>query len=187
MSRWYSFYLGYKKDGVFHGLAPYKIDDKGNPKLISIFGRSSSFVSDLPDDFRSTSDEKVIGDDIKFIAEEQSWISDAVKYNLKYLPYKDLLDIARSEGIKRGYVDKEIVNSYEVYADKKNTWFYECDFEEISPIVYNTMSKKEQSKYMFYMWIDYASKEYIANLISNIASEFIDFNIKEEDIYILLE
>lgn len=188
MSTYYYFYIGKKEDGVFKAFDLYN----AKQKPLAILCRSRSFISDLPDEFYHEEDEKKIGENIKHIAKEYKLCSDNTPdtYDLRYLSLAELLKFTKDGGIRHGYVDAEIVNIYEVYGKKEGNVFSDYEFDIISPIVYANMDKEEQKKYVYYSWIDYDSREYIANLLADIAVAIVDANLdymKAEDIYIFME
>ena len=173
MSTYYDFYLGYKKDGVFHAIGPYGRNEKGEYYLTNIFSRSSSYVTELKNYFSSTETLEEMDDDVKELAKYVGWFSDGYSYRLYFMPLSELRAYAGNEGIRSGYVSVDAVNIYEsIPKEDRDMEFCDYDFEFVSSIVYAKMDKEEQRNFIYYSWIDYNSKSYVASRICSIVDEF---------------
>lgn len=184
MSTNYYFYIGEKIDGVFR---PGKIYlENGN--LASIFQTGRTFSGGIADDFSVEHNKELIDDRLAFAKDYKPCSSAEQTYSLYYISLNDLIALKGDEGIRHGYVDIEAVNSYEIYGKKSDAVFTDYEFDIFSPIVYANMDKEEQKKYVYYSWVDYESKEYIANRLLNIAMSLYIANVFDTDnLYIYLE
>lgn len=188
MSTYYYFYLGYKKKGKFHGLGPYKLEDKEYNKygLTSVLSRSSSYVLDIIDVFQNVVLEE-IGEDLLKIAEHHSILSNKIDYQMGALSYLTLSNLAMNCGLVSGYVNRKSANVMELAKQEYGEVDDDFDIEVISPIVYNQMSDKEKAKYVFYPYINKNSQSYLANILVEICNEYMyEKDIDEENLYILL-
>lgn len=184
MSTNYYFYIGEKIDGVFR---PGRICLE-NGKLASILKISKAFSGDIKYDFSIENDKELIDERLTFAKDYKLCNNEKQTYSLYYISLNDLVTLRGDEGIRHGYVDVEAVNNYEVYGKKSDTDFICYDFNIISPIVYANMDKEEQKKYVYYSWVDYESKEYLASRLLNIATSLYIANVFNTDnLYIYLE
>lgn len=184
MSTNYYFYIGEKIDGVFR---PGKIYLE-NGSLASILKISKAFSGDIKYDFSIENDKELIDERLTFAKDYKLCNNKKQTYSLYYISLNDLVTLRGDEGIRHGYVDVEAVNNYEVYGKKSDTDFIYYDFNIISPIVYANMDKEEQKKYVYYSWVDYESKEYLASRLLNIATSLYIANVFNTDnLYIYLE
>jgi len=181
MSQYYYFYLGYKKDNVFHGVGPYGIDKDGKYYLHSVLCRSDYNVTGLKNCFWETQKPEEIGEDIKeSIAKTYSFFSEEPFYRLLYMSLTELRELIGNSGLKSAYVTTDAVNSFELEEPSERLPFCQYIFEEISPTVYAKMSPEKQEKFIYYSWLDYDSKSYMANLLNQIVNEFLNCNSKAE-------
>lgn len=190
MSVTYEFYFGYKsKDGVFHEYGPYNKRKDGTYCLIPIALRGSNINQTFLNKFSVENDKNKIGEEIQNFAVDYDFSDEELDtFQLHYLPFSTLSSLASKQGIISAYVEKEAVNAFELYRTE-GTDFSEYETDYISPIVYATMSKKEQAKYMLYTWLDYTSEGYLANQILQNVFTFTYTNealplIFDENIYI---
>lgn len=190
MSTYYDFYLGTKKDGKFQALAPFVQNKKGEISYKWLYSRSSSFIGGIKDEFDCTTKQEEIDESLYFIAKQYGFLNDElIGYKLNYLPYSEIVCMAKSGGMKRAYVLKDAVNIYELYAKENCTFDDYYQDEVIAPIVYAEMSEQERDKYMLYTWYDYTDKSYAAREIVS-AAELVKewYGIySDKDLYIFME
>lgn len=103
MSYYYTYYLGYQKDGKIYPLGPYDCDGK----LGHIFSHSRSFASDLHEEFYPIPVEQVSEE----LDKEFSYTDykDEKTFDVKMLPFEKL---PSSDFIKRGYCRSAVVQDY---------------------------------------------------------------------------
>lgn len=196
MSTWYSFYLGYKKDGVFEAIGPYRKCKDGTFALASIYTCSSSFSAGIYNEFSKTSEENKMGRSLGNIGEQESFMPQETPSRcLYYIRYNDLANLAKSRGMRSGYVSLSAVDAYErAKANGLQEDFCDYEFDYISPFVYATLEKEEQKKYIYYAWVDYYSIDYVAGRILDVATEMLDANEfyndrgdKDDNLYIYMD
>ena len=189
MSTYYDFYLGTKEDGKFKALAPFVQNKEGEISYKCLYSRSSSFIGDIKDEFDCTTKQEEIGESLHFIAKQYGFTNDKlIGYRLNYLPYSEIVCMAKSGGMKRAYVLKDAVNIYELYAKENCTFDDYYQDELITPIVYAEMNEQDRDKYMLYTWYDYTSKSYAASEIVS-AAELVKewYGIySDKDLYIFM-
>lgn len=178
MSTWYNFYLGYKKNGKFEAIGPYKKCKDGTFNLAPIFICSSSFSAGIYNKFSKISNEKEIGQTLNGIGEQDSVLSEAGESRcLYFLKYTDLSNLSSNRGFRAGYVSLSAVDAYEQNkASGMHDDFCDYEFDFISPFLYAQLDKEEQRKYIYYAWVDYYSLDYIAGRIFDMATEMLDIN-----------
>lgn len=85
MSYYYTYYLGYEKDGLLYPLGPYDC----NGKLCSVLTRSRSFASDLHNLFDPVRDS-IASDEFKKVFEHEDYRGEKGYEGVSYLPAADL-------------------------------------------------------------------------------------------------
>lgn len=188
MSYYYSYYVGYIKDGIHHFLGPY--DSQGNIK--PVICKSRSFASDLHEDFLIMKEEDA-GDDVKKELMEESFMGD-MRLNARYLK---LADLPTGDFVKTGYYLIDAVKSYEESQDEED-----LRYGYITPTVYNAMAANEvkfgkpapkkdvegeeyvpytASDYMYYAATFYNSKEFEAFMLREVAEMLRGYDFPGED------
>lgn len=181
MSYYYSYYVGYKKDGKIYPLGPYNC----RGQLWNLFSRSRSFASKLYEEFHEVT-EDMISDELRKAFEYTDWNGNKV-CRVKFLP-KD--DLPKGSYIKSGYFLIKDVQEYEETNDSEGLFF-----DHISPEIYAAKLDHEMkfgknppqkdaegfehqepsaSDYMFYAYPDWDSAEYEADFIREFAYHFVD-------------
>lgn len=194
MSYYYNYYCGIKKDGKIFPFGPY---DRNN-KLCHILSRSSSFASDLHEDFRCVNEDEISGE-LRDEFESENWRGERA-VDVKYLPLEEL---PKGSFIKRGYFLISDVRAYE--EDESD---FDGFYDTVSPTVYAAMQDKElkfgpnkpkkdcegeeytdpnASDYMYYAYPDWHSKEYEADFIRQFVDEFVDYETKHDAQIVILE
>ena len=198
MSYYYNYYIGYKSQGKIYPLGPYN----SIGRLKDVISRSSSFASDLHEDF-SCIKETEISDELRKEFTTKDWNGNEV-VAVKYLPISDL---PTGSFVKKGYFLIEDVKRYEDNSD--DNWDFEGFYDCVTPTVYAAMlehelkfgkpkrqkddfgewyTPKAASDYMYYAYPDYESKEYEAFMIRNVAEMLRPWsNFPEDAVLVALE
>ena len=181
MSYYYTYYLGYEREGKIYPLGPY--DCFG--KLRDVINRSRSFASDLHERFWPVKEEE-ISDELRKEFEYTDWEGkktvELKKLSLSALP--------KGSFIRKGYALIDDVKIYEEAGNDDSSDLF-CDF--ITPTVYAAMAANEKvfgkpaeredsegnkyipnsaSDYMYYAYPDYNSEEYEAYMIRSTAASY---------------
>ena len=194
MSWYFNYYLGYKKDNKIYPLGPY--DSTGI--LHNVFSRSSSFASNLHDEFWDVSDS-MISDELRKEFEYEKW--DGTKeVRLQYLP---ITELESTDFIKSGYF---LISDIDQYLKNKES--YDLFYESITPFAYANLVANEKEfgppgkklndygeeyiphsarDYAFFAYPDYESKEYESFLLKKAADSYEYAEIlKDAEIVIIL-
>lgn len=179
MSYYFNYYAGYfdKKTNKIYPLGPYSSKHVHIRPILSV---SSSFASDLHEDFALITDPEQISIELR---EEFEWggIDGEKVFQVKSLPFSKL---PKGSFISKGYFLMEDVERYEQSGDEENSW--DLFYDKLSPIVYAAKVQSEMmfgqkaptldaegepltehsaSDYMYYAYPDYDCKEYEAFVI----------------------
>jgi len=183
MSWYYTYYVGFVRDGKIYPLGPY--DAEG--KLCPVISRSRSFASDLHYQFYDISEEMVSKEfKNEFLRNAEDDEEEELKY-LAYLSYLPINDLPKGDYIKRGYF---LVEDVERYEEDSEDFPYMTP--PISPVVYAKKMENElkfgpkddygdeycepnASDYTYYAYPDYGSKEYEAKKIRDVAGMLSNF------------
>lgn len=194
MSTYYFFYLGYKDDdGVFRGLGPYEKTKEGKFEIAPLYDCTRTYSGRIDDDFVFTENKEQIGKEIEKISTYHGFLSEKNYTKLYYITYRELCSLASGGGVRTGFVDKDMVNAYEL--NKQNgdyTPFCEYEFECLSPLVYANLTPEEQKDYVYYTWFDYYSKDYLASQILTVAEQMrttnadVDSPHDDDNLYIFM-
>lgn len=193
MSWYYTYYLGYEKDGMIYPYGPF--DKDGEWRCVMYLSRS--FASDLHEEFGRI-DEKKISEPIRKKFECTSWNGeksvDVYTCDLDKLP--------KGSYIKTGYYLIDDVASYEQDHDP-----FDLFYNRLAPVTYSAKAANEvrfgkpQPKYddegekyeehscadyMFYAWPDYSSKEYETFLLRNTAKMLENYSEDIDKIVVLM-
>lgn len=197
MSYFYSYYIGYKKDGKIYPWGPY--DASG--KLHCVYYRSRSFTSDFHLDFHPVNDEE-ISDELRKEFEYEDWNGNKV-VNVKYLPTSELPD---DNYIKDGYY---LINDVQAYQNNREEYDnFDGFYDRITPDVYAakvhnelTFGKNQPKKdaegeeytepnasdYMYHAFPDYYSREYESFMLRLMLSSLDEYEFaKDIDGYVIL-
>lgn len=195
MSYYYSYYVGYRdiNSDKIYPLGPYS--SKG--KLCSALCRSSSFASDLYEDFLYIKDSQ-ISDELRNEFEYESY-NGTKEIKVKYLPVKDL---PTDSYISTGYF---LISDVEAYENDR--YSFEGFYDKLTPQVYatklenqlkfgpnkpktddfgSTYTEHDASDYMFYAYPNYESREYEAFVLRNFTGCLEDYDLKDAE-YVILE
>ena len=177
MSHYYNYFIGYRSEGKFYPLGPY--DCFG--KLRDVVSKSSSFASDLHEDFNPIPKEDYSEELLKEFTHE-NYNGDEVTEEIKYLPIEYLTE---EPFVKSGYFLIRDVMQYERSLKDDEVWFdgfYDC----LTPTVYNAMLEHELkfgrpkpikdefgeeiqpesvTDYMYYSYPDFHCKEFESFLL----------------------
>lgn len=194
MSYYYSYYIGYEKDGKIYPLGPYDSFTKIRP----VIERSRSFASDLHEHFYNLPKEKAsdeLFDEFKW----EDWKGET-QFQMKYLPFKEL---PSGDYIKKGYFLISDVQRYERGADPFDDGLF---YDYLEPTVYaslfqielkfgklplqedcegNAYQPHSVSEYMFYAYPDKFSKEYESFILTCAVSCLENYLLKDSEIVIL--
>lgn len=194
MSYYYSYYIGYKKDGKFFPLGPYDSFGELHPVLC----KSRSFASDLHTEFLPIKGEEV-SDELRKDFEFTDWQGNKI-VDVKYLTVKDL---PTGSFIKKGYFLIDDVKAYE-----EDKYAFDIFYDHLSPSVYaaklenelkfgKPKPKKDEfgeeyeehsvSDYIYYAYPDYDSIEFEAWTIRNFIEEFVTYKVSGEYEVVVLE
>lgn len=199
MGYYYSYYIGYmdNESRKIFPLGPYN----SFGKLVSVLSRSSSYSSDLHEDFLNIEEEQ-ISDPLRKQFEYEDWKGNK-QINVRYLPLENLYNYENYNYMQSGYCLIDEVRAYE-----ENKDYFDGFSQVLSPTVYamklknqicfgenkpkkdvegNEYIEPSASDYTFYRWIDEQSRGWEAFLIRNAASLFDDYSIfgKNRSIVIL--
>lgn len=176
MSTYYTYYLAYEHEEKIYPLGPYDCFRSLKP----IFSRSSSFASDLHDEFWHLPDN-MMSEELKKEFQHKNFKGDLVS-NVYYRPICELPD---GDYIKKGYFLMEDVKKYEEDGDD-----WDLFYDTVTPTVYAAMVQQEKmfgapkekkdcegtpytphaaSDYMYYAYADRHCPEYEAELIRSTA------------------
>lgn len=192
MSYYYSYYIGYKKDGKIYPLGPY--NSKG--KLKPVLCKSRSFASDLHNRFSYVRAENM-SEELANEFTYKDWNGEP-RIEVKYLLEEDLTD---GSFIKTGYFPISSVRSYLENGD--------CDtikYDMIKPEIYSAKLQNEimfgknqpkkdgegyeytelnASDYMYFSYIDKNTEEFESFMLRSFLEEFKDYDSGVE--YLILE
>lgn len=190
MATYYEYYIGYMKDDKIYPLGMY--DNKGNMK--PVIDDSRSFASDLWELFDCVGDNQ-FSEELEKEFSYSVYGTDRVREYLRYLKVKDL---PTKSYIKKGYFlisDIERFENNDPYDDISDLFY-----EHLSPVAYSAKVMNElkfgkptpeldcegeelpvysAGDYAFYAYPDYHSKEYDAELLRTVASQFKSY--RDED------
>lgn len=196
MSYYYDYYVGYEKDGKIYPWGPF--DANGN--IRPVISRSSSYASDLHEDFYHIKEEQV-SDELRSKFESTDWNGNRV-VDVKYLPYADL---PSGTFVKSGYY---LIKDVQAYEDDEDGYF-DGFYDKLSPQIYvakmenelkfgknpiqkdefgNEYSEPNASDYMYYAYPDYNCKEYEVFAIRDAVEMLQSYRMENEGIkYVILE
>lgn len=183
MSYYYSYRLGYKKDGKLYPLAPFSESGKWK----DIICRSRNYASDLHEYFAPVSKNMVTAELAQYILDDYYTKSEGEQVNaLQYVKYLPLNMLPSGDYVKSGYFLIDDVKAYENSKDDCDDLFY----DKLSPTEYaarleNYMKFGDDEKrdengdlvrhsikdYMYYAYPDYSCKEFEAFQIRFLANE----------------
>lgn len=192
MSCYYTYYLGYRKDGKIYPFGPFDKDGRFQP----VFYCSSSFASDLHNDFYFIIEDE-FSDELREVFQYKDYDNNLKLREVKILDYKDL---PSGSFIRSGYY---LVRDVEKYQKDEDCWdiFYEC----MDPTIYAERLKNEIvlgppktekdcegndvdtytcGDYMYFCYPDYHCREYESWVIREMLDILKDYNI--EDYVVLL-
>lgn len=190
MSYYYNYFLGYKNkdDGLYYPLGPY--DMNGN--LHDVITESRSFDCGLHERFYIVPIDKYS----EALKKEYSYIDydgDTKYATIRYLPVSEL---PTGSYLKKGYF---LFNDIKLYEEYRNVMdldvFYDWMPESLyvekmkNEIIFgkpetqfdcegNELPNHSCSEYAYYMYPDYSSEEYNAQLLRNVLSIY-DYGVKE--------
>ena len=190
MSYYYSYYIGYKKDGKIYPWGPYT----ANGDLEPVISRPRSFASDLHNYFRYVSKEEM-SDELCKEFEYEDWNGNT-RMEVKYILEDEL---PNDDFIKRGYFLIDDVKAYEkgliddfddpisleIYAAKIQ---HELTFGKNSPkkdCEGNEYIEPNASDYMYYVYPDYRTKEYESHILKRAIEALRDYTSDVE--FVVLE
>lgn len=165
MSTYYCFYPARKNaNDKIELIGNFINDQDGKPRLQPIIERSRSFIDWDDIDMNPLSIDDM---DPKWISNmtEKSFFSDnpdeihSIAY---YLPLSQI-QMQSNDGVKRGYMTLEDVNTLAANNYCLDDWYYE---ELLSADVVAEMNDEDRKKYGHTAFIDTNSKEYIYNVIA---------------------
>lgn len=184
MSYYYNYYIGYRHEDKIYPFGPYN----SLGELKDVISRSSSFASDLHEDFYPIK-EKEISDELRKEFEYEDWNGNKT-VKVKLLPIDEL---PSGSYIKNGYFLIEEVQRYE----EDGGYDFDGFYDHVSPAVYASMAQNEAqfgkperrkndydewyypktaSDYMYYAYPDYESREYEAEMIRSVARMLEEFS-----------
>lgn len=194
MSYYYCYTIGIMdKEDKIKPFGPY--DANGNLKYI--IEKSCSFASDLHEDFYKVKEEQIT-DELRKQFSYKEW-DGKEKLEVKYLPIENL---TTKSYLKKGYFLIDDVQAWEqggddslfcnmitpeVYAEKMRN---ELTFGKNQPKkdeYGNKYTEPNASDYMYYVAIDYNSKEYEAEQLRNAAVILENYDIPEGSKLVALE
>ena len=173
MSYYYSYYLGYEKDGKIYPFAPYDCFGHFKP----VIECSRSFASELHNRF-SVIPKEQYSDELTKQFEYKTWNGETEVEEVKICKLDDL---PTGSYIKRGYFLIEDVKKYERDNNPEDLFY-----DYLTPTVYAAMAANEvqfgkpqprkndfdeeytphtASDYMYYAYIDYHCEEYEAYVL----------------------
>ena len=186
MSWYYTYYVGFEREGKIYPFGPYTVEGKLRP----VISRSRSFASDLHNRFYDISKEKVSeefrNEFLKYSEGDEEELRD-----LSLLSYLPIDELPKGDYIKRGYFLTDEVEKYE--EDPSNAYMT----PPISPVVYAKKMEKEfrfgpnkpkkdefgdehiepnASDYTYYAYPDYECEEYEAERIRNVAYSLYNYD-----------
>lgn len=185
MSWYYTYYVGFEREGKIYPLGPYNVEGK----LCSVISKSRSFASDLHNRFYDISKE-MVSEEFKneFLKYAEGDEEEELR-DLSLLSYLPISELPTGDYIKRGYFLIEEVEDYE--SDSDDAYMS----PPISPTVYAKKMEKEfrfgpnkpekdeygneytepnASDYTYYAYPDYNSEEYESEKIRNAAYRLYD-------------
>ncbi len=197
MSWYYTYYVGFEREGKIYPLGPYNVEGK----LCSVISRSRSFASDLHNRFYDISKEMVSkelkNEFLKYAKEDE----EEELRELSLLSYLPIDELPKGDYVKRGYFLTEEVERYEENpGDAYMT-------PPISPTVYAKKMEKEfrfglnkpkkddfgeeytepnASDYTYYAYPDYECEEYEAERIRNTAYTLYDYNYEKSGVKLVV-
>lgn len=194
MSEYFKFYLAKKnKDGVFESLGPWgKVEEKFIP--IPLVIRSKGYMNGLKENLVEIREKEKVEESMRDFFVEKGLFGDKEYFTAYWLSMEDVLDLAKTKAMKEGYVLKErldyIYKNSEL--DDEDTYI---DYDEyVSIRRYAEMPEDERRLYAYHRWIDYDSKEYVANELATTALNYYNANTFEvleympiEDLYFLVK
>lgn len=193
MSYYYTYYLGYEKDGKIYPFAPYDCFGHFKP----VIERSRSFASELHCRF-STIPEENYSEELKTRFEYKTWDNRNEIEEVK-MCYID--ELPTGDYIKTGYFLITDVEQYEKDHDSEDLFY-----DTVSPTVYAAMAANETqfgkpqprkddegneyipntaSDYMYYAYPDHFCEEYEAFLLRMEANIY-DYGCLPEDARIVV-
>lgn len=194
MSYYYSYYVGYEKDGQIYPFGPYNSFGKLSP----VIEDSRSFASDLHEDFYPVPENK-ISNELRKEFEYKDWSGNPA-IDVKYLPVSSL---PKGSFIKSGYFLIEDVKRYEEEGHPIN---FDGFYQKLDPVIYAAKLQNEitfgtpvcsneyeytASDYMFYSYIDYMCEEYDAyklrEMVRILKSSEYDPDVPRDIKYVILE
>ena len=195
MSYYYSYYIGYKKDGKIYPWGPYNAKGKLEP----VISRSRSFASSLYENFHLVREKQVSEELRKEFEYEDDW-TETKQIDVKYLLEKEL---PTGSYIKTGYF---LIKDVEAY--KNNKYNFEGFFDVISPEIYAAKLQHEMvfgknqpkvdieegyeytepnaSDYMYYAYPDYNTEEYESFILRQAIDALRDYSMENVE-YVVLE
>ena len=204
MSYYYSYYIGYKKNGLIFPLGPY--DTFG--KLQPVIEKSRSFASDLHESFRSVHEDEISHELREQFAYDGAWHG-GNEEEMRHVHCLKDSELPNGSFVKRGYFLVKDVLQYE--ADNEYIGNNELFYDKVPPTVYATMLISEKmfgkpapikdefgeeyqppaaSDYMYYAYPDYNCKEYevhlIKEMISILTEDYTTYKFLEDcELYVL--
>ena len=195
MSYYYSYYIGYKKDGKIYPWGPYNAKGKLEP----VISRSRSFASSLYENFHLVREKQVSEELRKEFEYEDDW-TETKQIDVKYLLEKEL---PTGSYIKTGYF---LIKDVEAY--KNNKYNFEGFFDVVSPEIYAAKLQHEMifgknqpkvdveegyeytepnaSDYMYYAYPDYNTEEYESFILRQAIDALRDYSMENVE-YVVLE
>lgn len=209
MSYYYSYFIGAKdtETGKIRVLGPYSRDKEGKLKVIPVLCKSSSFASDLYDNFRYIDESDLTAETVDAFSytsydgkKEMSKLKGLLYFNLprkefiktKYVLTSELMNFLG--GANRDYNEEEFftdtlnVESYAVLAQSflsNGSGIEEEVFDEDEGV---TTRMKKPEQYTMYRYVDYNSPEFEAWLIAEAVDhgEY-EFALNKSEVLIILE
>ena len=195
MSYYYSYYIGYKKDGKIYPWGLYNAKGKLEP----VISRSRSFASSLYENFHLVREKQVSEELRKEFEYEDDW-TETKQIDVKYLLEKEL---PTGSYIKTGYF---LIKDVEAY--KNNKYNFEGFFDVVSPEIYAAKLQHEMifgknqpkvdveegyeytepnaSDYMYYAYPDYNTEEYESFILRQAIDALRDYSMENVE-YVVLE
>lgn len=187
MSWYYTYYVGFEREGKIYPFGPYTAEGKLRP----VISRSRSFASDLHNRFYDISKEMVSEEFRNEFLKDSEGDEEEELRDLAYLSYLPIDELPKGDYVKRGYFLIDEVEKYE--KDPSDAYMT----SPISPVIYAKKMENElkfgpnkpkkdaygdeyyepnASDYTYYAYPDYECEEYEAERIRNVAYSLYDYD-----------